>query len=60
MLKDEAVLDMSDKNNMQQKVGFIKKMEEELIGGGFSKVELTILRKQFEAERTTTSQVTIK
>jgi hypothetical protein len=35
-------------------------MEEELISGGFSKVELTILRNQFSAERTTTSQVTIK
>ena len=38
---------MSDKSNMQQKVGHIKRMEEELIEGGFSKVELTILRKQF-------------
>lgn len=47
MLKEEAELDMSDKNNMQQKVGYIKRMEEELLEGGFSKVELTIIRKQF-------------
>ncbi len=46
-LKEEAELDVSDKNNMQQKVGMIKRMEDELLSGGFSKVELAIMRKQF-------------
>jgi hypothetical protein len=57
MLKDEANLEVSDNDNMAKKRVFIKNMEEELLLGGFSKVELTLIRKQFEAERTAPSIV---
>lgn len=60
MLEEQAQLEKSQANNTEQQRDLIIRMEEELLNGGFSKVELNTIRRKYETDRNTNTAVSQK